>query len=272
MTPCSVDSTFLGDVAQLYVFAFNENDVLVSTTSQKNVPLNKEYRLFIPITQHGIYSFIAWSGIRTDKFDMQSLVIGQTTKKDLLFKIRQSSDNTADINGVKIYMGQSHYVKMPDPKEVGSFYEYVSLNLLEITNRLHVNVEGLSNPDDYQVEVGSGNGSYTIEGNVLKGSQISYMGNSKSENGVLLSSFTMLKLITDPQSYLIIRDKRNGKILIQEKDILNALILKSANVNMDCDNDFSVRFVINNDNTGTHLSFSVYVNNWHIHSYGVDLQ
>ena len=41
MTPCAVDSTFIGQVSDLHLFAFNEQDILVSVATQKNVNLDK---------------------------------------------------------------------------------------------------------------------------------------------------------------------------------------------------------------------------------------
>ncbi len=78
-TPCAVDSTYIGQVSDLHIFAFDDKDVLVSTVLQKNVSLDKDYKVLVPVS-NGYFSFIGWAGVN-NYFTQSSFVKGVTTKK-----------------------------------------------------------------------------------------------------------------------------------------------------------------------------------------------
>ena len=68
-----------------------------------------------------------------------------------------------------------------------------------------------------------------------------------------------------------------GKEVVTDKssqgDLLGTVLLKNDNVNLACDNDFNVKFVIKDKclNCGTYICWAIYVNDWQIHSYETEL-
>ena len=65
MTPCDTDSSFIGDVSSLTLFAFDKNDKLVITTTKTNVTLSRDYDILVPVS-NGEFSFIAWAGLNDE--------------------------------------------------------------------------------------------------------------------------------------------------------------------------------------------------------------
>jgi hypothetical protein len=55
-TPCASDSTFIGSVPSLTVFAFDKNDKLVTSVTKTNVNLDRNYEVYMPVS-NGNYTF-----------------------------------------------------------------------------------------------------------------------------------------------------------------------------------------------------------------------
>ncbi|MDD3309675.1 MAG: FimB/Mfa2 family fimbrial subunit, partial [Dysgonamonadaceae bacterium] len=104
-TPCASDSTFIGSVPSLTVFAFDENDKLVTSISKQNVTLDHNFKLLIPVS-NGNFTFIAWAGMNSN-FVVSRFTNGTTTKKDVMLKLNTSSNIAPNLNDTHIWQGES---------------------------------------------------------------------------------------------------------------------------------------------------------------------
>lgn len=280
MTPCAVDSTFIGEVSSLTVFAFDEEGQLVTTVNQKNVALDRDLEVLVPVSD-GYYSFIAWTGV-DENFTRRTFSSGVTTKKDVMLAINSTNNVAVRLsNNQRIWQGESNMVFLPDPEDVGSFYKHTAINLRELTNRIKVIVE--LDPTikeftarDLAVAISSGNSVINIDGSMPFNSPIlSY----PTQNTVYTSNsvtwdFSVLELVTGYNNNLKISyPAKNQEIF--NGDLIASILLraKDGGVNLNCENDFTIKFVLKDycAECWTHFSCSIYVNNWPVHSYSTEL-
>lgn len=283
MTPCESDSTFLGSVASLTLFAFDENDKLVTTVTQNNVTLSRDYSVLMPVSD-GKFSFVAWAGV-DDKFNLGTFANGTTTKKDVMLTLKATSGVAANLNGTQVWQGESPLVFLPDPAVYASFYEYTAVNLREVTNRVELIVEfDKATMKDYDLEaihaeVSSGNGTMRIDGSMpLNQNALVYpSSNSTFNDNVATWHYNLLDLKTGYDNKLHIYYTGNDEEgeTVFNGDLIAMILLAAQNgqANLDCDNDFTVKVVIKDYcvECWTHFSCSIYVNDWLVHSYSTEL-
>jgi|CZCA01.1.fsa_nt_gi hypothetical protein len=269
-TPCDVDSLYPVDIKDLRIYVFDANDVFVTEYAVTNVTLSKNYEYYIPITPHGLYSFVAWSGIN-ERYTMKPLQPGKTTKDEALLQLKRSAEIAENLEGTKLYMGTSPSVLLPDPQEYGSYYAHTAVNMLELTNRVQVIVEGFAHPEDYTVYLSIRNGDYTVKGNIILGGNLKYFPSEISyEDNLLTANFTTLKLETGFDDWLYLQTK-SGETVFYREDFLGTILMQNPEINLNCDHDFVIRFKVKEDE-GTYVVVGVWVNDWQIHTYptGVD--
>lgn len=281
-TACATDTTFIGSVPSLTLFAFDKEGKLVHTITKENVSLTKDYELFIPVS-NGYYSFVAWTGL-SDVFDKKGLTKGITTKEDLLAELKAVNAVSPDLKDTPVWQGISNPVYLPNPAEVGTFYEHTAINLLELTNRVKLIVEfDKATMKDYDTkkifaEVSSSNGTYAINGTIPPNTpQIKYSATPSYTADRATWDYHMLDLVPGHNNKLHIYytgNKPEGEDVF-DGDLIGLILIaaKNGNANLDCENDFEIKVVIKDYcvECWTHFSCSIYVNNWKVYSYSTDL-
>lgn len=280
MTPCAVDSTFIGDVSSLTVFAFDQEGKLITSVTEQNVSLNRDFEILVPVS-NGNFSFIAWTGV-DNNFTKRSFSLGQTTKRDVMIALNSTNNVAARLSRTqRIWQGESPTVFLPDPEESGSLYKHTAVNLRELTNRVKVIVEFDSSiteltPQDLSVAISSANGTINIDGTMpLNLPKLSYPSlNTVYTDKSVTWDFSLLELVTGYYNNLSITyPKTNQQIF--NGDLIASILLNTIDggINLACENDFTVKFVLKDycAECGTHFSCSIYVNDWAVHSYRTDL-
>lgn len=279
MTPCAVDSTFLGKISDLEVFAFDANDVLVTSVSLQDVVLNPDYQVLLPVSD-GNYSFIAWLGV-DNHFTQPYFIPGVTTKKDIVFNLTSENKTARNLDDTRVWQGQSTTIFLPKPAESGSLFRHTAINLQEITNRVKVTVEfdaSVENitPQDLEVSLSSANGVINLDGTMPLDNQVlnypiqrtTYTRNSVSWD------FSILDLAMGYHNTLKLTYPTTSQTIFNG-DLIGSILLNTigANINLSCENDFVVKFVIKDycSSCQTHFTCMVYVNNWLVHSYTTEL-
>lgn len=274
---CQPDTTYLSKVDKLHLFAFDENDKLCRVTVKENVRLSRDYNLHMPL-ETGVYSIISWCGIN-DSFDIASLKKGETTKDELFFMLKNSSGEAASLDNHQVYQGECFDVNIKDSKSVGSAFEKAAVNLREQTNRINVElildetIHETASLDDFSVSIISDNGAICLDGTIPEASQtVEYPCKLNYKDYSVKSSFTILDLVEGYDNLLVVKNHRTGKELFRG-DLLENLILKNEALNLDCQNDFDIKFVIRDDcvDCETYISWTISVNNWIIYSYDTEL-
>lgn len=276
-TLCQTDSSYLGEVSNLYLLAFDIEGKLVKAITQKDVNLSKNYSVLMPL-KGGVYSFIGWTGLNAS-FDLTQLKSRLTTKADVLLKLKQDAKLLELLSGKQIYQGESLLVHLPDAKTHGSVYKHTSINLRERTNRIKVEIElheslkGLANIEDFEVAISSANGILNIDGSMpLGGNTIQYPYQKLLQEGRITANFTLLSLKMGYNNRILLKNKKSGEVMFSG-DLIGSILMKNENVNLDCENDFTVKFVIKDKclDCYTYLCWAIYVNDWIVHSYETEV-
>lgn len=279
MTPCAVDSTFIGDVPPLTVFAFDANGKLVMSVTSQHAKLDRNYELLVPVS-NGSFTFIAWAGVN-DNFTLGSFTPGTTTKQDVMLALKASGDTAPNLSGTKIWEGESNAVSLPDPNEYASYYEHTSINLREVTNRVKIIIEfdpkyTPLKKEEMALSIVSDNGTMLINGTIppnLKDVTYPTVGFSESENAFSWD-FALMDLVKEKKNNLIIDYLPTGERIFNG-DLIKQLLLNTinGNINLACENDFVIKMVLTDycETCETHFSVQISVNGWPVHSYETDL-
>ncbi len=281
MTPCESTASAVGQVQSLSVFAFDEDGKLVSSVTENNPNLTADYEILVPVSD-GYFSFIAWTGLN-DSFEMASLKPGITTKKDLLttLKTSQGIASLLQMNDTILQGVSEQDVFLPNPKEHGSIYKHTAINLQEVTNTIKLIVEfdqntmSSFNPQDVRVSVASANTALNIDGTMPHNTpQVKYapVDSSFTDDAAGNWNYRTLDLRTGYKNDLKITYLKDGETYtIFQGDLIASILLmtEQASINLDCENDFEVKFVVRDYCLECHTNFTcnVYVNNWTVHSY-----
>mgnify|MGYP002408781964 FL=1 len=287
MTPCETDSTFIGNVSNLSVFAFDDKDKLVVTHNQHNVSLSRDFEVLMPVS-NGNYNFVTWAGVN-DNFSVENFTPGTTTKQDVMMTLKMNDSKAVQLGDHKVWQGESRTIHLPDPAISGALYKYTAVNLREVTNRIKLIVEFDRTtmkeklPKDLRVKVSSANSIMHIDGTTKRNAQqVEY----PAQDVVITDdvgewNYSLLDLVTGMNNNLKITLEEEGDDSGEEKlvfdgDLIASILLRAVDkgVSLDCENDFEVKFLIKDYcvECWTHFSCNIYVNNWLVHSYSTDLE
>lgn len=199
-----------------------------------------------------------------------------------MWKIKSANTIAAKIADTHIWQGESPVVSLPDPVLYGTVYKHTAINLSELTNRVKVIVEfdnSVKNvtPKDLAVAVSSANGIANIDGTMPLNSPVlnfeplntTYTANSVAWN------FSLLDLVTGYNNKLTITYPGAGQKVF-DGDLIASILLNTiaGGINLECENDFTVKFVLKNycSECETHFTCAIYVNDWRVHSYSTELE
>ena len=176
---------------------------------------------------------------------------------------------------------------MEDPATHGSVYKNVAVNLLEKTYRIKVQVkvdpslQGKVNVNDFALNVTGGNGTLQINGETPNNLAVAAYPKTivSKTNDAYTYDYTTLDLKTGKNNTIsLVNTVTNDTIW--NADLLGTALLggpsglmKNPNVNIDCDHDLDVVFVIGDKckdcrkPSGTYVCAAIYVNAWLVHSY-----
>ncbi|MCI7069829.1 FimB/Mfa2 family fimbrial subunit [Bacteroides pyogenes] len=276
-TPCASEPTFIGNVSNLHLFAFNEKDELVSVTTQKDVSLSRDYEVLVPI-RNGYYTFMGWAGVN-DFFTLPDFKEGVTTKKDVMLTLKAAEKKAVSLGAHQVWYGTSPVVMLEDPSDIGSDFKHTDVNLQEATNRINVEVEihesirEDADPKEFVVEITSANGTMNIDGSMPLGSDIlTYSSTTTYTQDGVKAQFTLMDLKTGYNNVLTVKNIKTDEI-IWKGDLIGSILLKNEQVNLACQHDFNVKFVIKDKclDCWTYICWAIYVNDWQIHSYETEL-
>lgn len=281
-TPCMDAPQPIGEVEDLYIFAFDLNDVLVKLEKvDGEIDLGKAYKIELPPVEKGQYSFIAWAGATGKYFDLNDFVEGKTTKEDVMMVLRSKEGSAVALQDHRVWQGESKVVNLPDRKTHGSVFDEISINMLEVTNRinitlkLHESVCDKLDIGDFDIIASSANGVYSINKRMpLKASKLNYPGTLVVEEKFSKKlSYTLMELKSGYNNVLKIYNKKEDKDYFVQ-DLLGKVLLENPNVNLECEHDYDIVVEIEDkcaNCSDNNLVVHIIINNYQIHSFAVDL-
>lgn len=269
-TICQSEPTYPEQIRDIKLFVFDKDDILVSSYNLKNITLSPSFSFPISIKE-GKYSLVAWAGV-SNIFLITDCVPGKTTKKDLYIKLNRTTTAVERLISLNMFVGESKSFNVL--KDDPSFMENkISINLKELTNRISIRLEGVINPEDYEISVLSDNTSYALDGTLIKENlPMLYPKQANVENGMSVTKLGILKLQTGHNSRIIITNKKTG-LEIFNHDLVGIILLKNhiTNINLDCVHDFDLVLTAADVN-GKYIIAQIYINGWHVHSYKIDAE
>jgi hypothetical protein len=266
--PCENERAYPDNIRNIRYYVFNDRGILAGYQENGNLRLSNDYYQTLA-TGSGTFSVAAWAGVTTTHYDVNTPQNNVTRKSDLAFRLKREANKATSIDGYRLYYGESASVHIENPKDIGSIFKDIAINMQEVTSRITVMVAGLSDANSYEVLVESGSGSMNINGSVAGDEAISYTPSSSSvTNGALEVAYTLLGLQSGHNSTIIIRSKVNGQE-VYKGDLLEALLLKNPSINLHCDHDFTILFNVEDQCTSceTYAIIQIWVNDWLVHSY-----
>ena len=279
LTPCDTDTSYVGNVPTLTVFAFDESGKLVTSASEQNVTLSREYEVLMPVS-NGNFSFIAWAGMN-DNFTISTFTPGTTTKEEVMLAIKTTEGVASNLGTTKVWQGESPVVSLPDPDKYASVFKRAAVNMLELTNRVKLIIE--FNPadtpvemDEFTVSLGSKNGTMNINGSVpADAPAVVYPALNRSETATSFTwDYALMDLIKGAGNNLTITWGVTGETIF-DGDFVEKLLLNTSggNINLACENDFEIRMKLTDycETCETRFTIEITVNDWEVYEYEVDL-
>lgn len=287
-----------GRSASLTIFAFNQEDKLVSYRQVNKVDLTKDYHYLYPIS-NGRYYFRTWVNATKADLKANNFEPGITTANDLGFAMRQTmSGELLNIDtAMHIWQGRSDSViVLPDPQEINTeWYDTVATSLVDQTKKIRVTLEGL--PKDtlkaMQVYLELGNHAKNIdaspmyrygrghlipnyryfEGDSIDNDSTEVLGDSIVVAPSTASyDFKTLTLYGNTVDQLVITNPA-GKVVFKEPVVAAILrLLRYQNkheVAIECDYNFHIRLRFR---TKDFMSVDLMLGSWVVHSYETHLR
>ncbi|MDO5074384.1 MAG: FimB/Mfa2 family fimbrial subunit [Bacteroidales bacterium] len=292
-TPCAKDSSYLGEVSKLHLFAF-ENDSLLADYKVLDKPtLSKEYTTLMNLPQ-GAYKFYAWAGAENSLFELPDFRRGVTKKEDLMYTLKTENGKAADLTSKRLWGGENNsVVVLKDPAENGTDYQHTAVNLLEKTNRVNVELVidesiyrsiATTKPQDFRIELLAGNTQGNINATMPKGqAQVTYPSKVEYKEKSAIFSYNILDIQSGYNSILRLHNlQKNVDIKgAEDKDIdliaaIHFLALQK-NIDLSCMHDFNIKVLVKDKcaDCGTFMCQIIQINDWEVHSYvwtpGADL-
>ncbi len=286
-TSCETKERDLGKVSNLHVLAFDYNHKLVAVKEEKDIFITRDYKVLMPVG-NGTYSFIGWTGATPSLFDNAPLTPGVTTKEDVMLALKkQNNGQYVDLANHQVFQGLSEKpILMEDPATHGSVFKNVSVNLLEktyrlkVTIRLDATVQGKKKVEDFLLRITSGNGTLNINGETPNNLPVAeYPKTVAAQTPTSITyDFTTLDLKTGKNNTISLFDTKKPATQdsIWNSDLVATALmggpsgyLHNPNVNLDCDHDLNILFIIAEEPTkkGNYMASSIFVNDWQVHAY-----
>jgi hypothetical protein len=270
-TPCDAAAEYPESIDAVNVLAFDGEGILYQSYESGSIKALRDYSLQVPLPE-GLYNIMAWSGLDGNVLDMSRLKAGTARAEDIIFSLRASDAGLSLPHGTRIYCGVSAPLIITDDSRRFDDFRNTAVNMLEITNRVNVVLDGLPDPADYEAVIETTATAMCADGTLAVGAETQrYIPESYVRDLALTADFTLLKLDVAYDNMLVIRSKADGKELFRGS-LLGTLLLKNPYVNPQCQNDFTIRFTADDIcECGTYMITEIWVNSWLVHSYDANL-
>ncbi|MCL2561686.1 MAG: FimB/Mfa2 family fimbrial subunit [Rikenellaceae bacterium] len=263
-SPCGENE--LPSITGIRLYVFGADGTLVTVVNDDTAVLSADYVKRVYLPRNGIYTTLAWVGLNMQYCEIEAVTVGTTTCDDVLLHLRRAAEQAVPTDGMCIYFGGGAAVDLATmPPCDGGIFAEVRVNILEVTNRVTVEIDGVSAEYDYEVAIESANGMMTIDGACAPDDMVWYTPVSQTVDGVLESRFTLLRLDSDIESVLVVRDRADGTEVYRAA-LLDELLLLNPFIDLACNHDFHILLKVRGS-----LVVEARVNNWLVHSYETDL-
>lgn len=281
-TPCEDVPSYLGNVEQLHLFAFDQENRLAGIHEAKNVTIGQNDSILMPLSG-GNYSFIAWAGA-SEPAVISKFTVGETLKKDVLLLLPTTASNVLpELGGKKILQGETYEnVELPSAVTDGSVYKTTSINVANKVYRINFiikidpNAEEALTPQDFKLSVRSAGTAMSYDATMPLGRpSANYPLTVSYESNKQKATVNMLDIRhTGYDNRVILTNTKTGKEL-WNADLLGTVLLNrltnemNPNLNLNCQNEVNVEFLIKDKckDCQDYVCYEIRVADWVVHSY-----
>ena len=280
------------EVTSVALYVFDRSGVLVHAGSESGAALaDDSYAMPVELAP-GEYDMLAWCGLGdAASFEVPQGLVGVTTKKEVTCRMNRTSENgygKVDADLAPLFHGAAKVVLSGEP---GIHTETISLT--KNTNVVRVVLQQLSGEDfdldAFSFEIQDYNGYMAHDNSLLQDELIVYepwslqTGNADinaeiynddktrapSTVGVAVAEMTVGRLVDDANPILVVRNKKNGDVVLSIPLVDYALLVK-GNYNkamsnqeyLDRQDEYNMTFFL--DEAGRWISSSIVVNSWRV--------
>lgn len=287
-SPCDAQPTYPADMTSVLLVAYNDRGEVVATETHKGA-VTAETRVRMTLPTSDPVRIAAWSGLDEETFDLT-----HGAKADELFAALRAG---RDLTGRVIRQGATEKLSFAPLDKVGTESPtQVSVNLLQLTNRITIRLSGLQEPEKVSIKVTSANDRYSGLGKLLdvRGQSTPYSypvaierkantytgkpepGCIAEYDGEVTGHVTTLSLASGHGSLLSIHQE-GLSAPIYEQDLVGLVLMAARkgahHANLSCDHDFTVDLKVRRcpDCTEGYEVVWIKVNDWMVHSIDVEL-
>lgn len=239
----------LDRMKMVMIQVYDSRGELVSEYTQKDVAISSGYKLFIPFSKPGVYTFSFW-GMEKERYYSRTQGASCALKKELI-----------PVKALlpALYYGSLKEYVITDRSDKGTQIDLIEINMLPYTYNFNIEVTGLLNDTEHTLEIADRNGAYDYLGKMLE-VPVVYIREKRSEDGRINVSLNTLKLKRNGATLIRIKQNESGKTLLEiplEEILLGIEKANGIKINPECLYDFNLKLEIL-----THQSIRVTVNQW----------
>ena len=287
-SPCEAQPTYPEDMTSVLLIAYNDRGEVVATETHKGA-VTAETRVHMTLPTSDPVRISAWSGLDEETFDLTT-----GARADELFAALRAG---RDLTGRMIRQGVTERLLLPALEKRGTESPtQVSVNLLQLTNRITIRLSGLQEPEKVSMEVTSANDRYSGLGKLLdvRGQSTPYSypvaierkantytgkpepGCIAEYDGEVTGIVTTLSMESGHGSLLSIHQE-GLSAPIYEADLVGLVLMAARkgaqHANLSCDHDFTVDLKVRrcpDCSEGYEVAW-IKVNDWLVHSLDIEL-
>lgn len=267
-SPCNNTPKYISRLTDVVFLSFDEHGKYLGQSRMKEYDFEKNSHTALSIHTNSYRTYI-WSGV-SEIFDKEK--IKSEDDVYLLLKSSHFSELSTDLNAV--YFG--HFQSQEAIKNITA--NYFDVYLQEITNRIEIDLEfddSSSSIDinDFELILKSANGVYHANGKMPSDQDfVTYTPEVLAGANHATYLYKILDIKAEQSNAVVLVNKKTGNIIL-EADLIESIILKNESINLECVNDFKLKFVLGSlcKDCDTYTCVKIIVNDWLVYSYDIQL-
>lgn len=254
--------TYPKEIKDIDLYIFDDKNLLVAIELVTDVRLSNAYEMKSMLPE-GFYTMVAMGKIKSAKpsrsddklsYNFPTPIIGKTTISDLMLEIKYTGSFFDPINE-SIYVGVARNVEIDRDKKLDTNV-LEDINLRKKTKDINIKVFGLSAGKKYTVEIEDAGWQYSFENKNISNERLKFNSALTKDTDHLKASIRTLELIKATKPKIRILDAEGN--IIKEMLLLDDIILKNPDVDLQTDEVFDVEIYLNN----SFVAIKLVINGW----------